>query len=249
MRILNKPITKIKDTWGKIPDTIRISLTVFGIALPVWIITVVIIKRFLGKGTFGEGLLIEAFGMILDILVIVIVIQWFNEKKEKARKIEQWKEEIDDYRGWDEKEATYRIVGMIRRLNKENVTRIDLSFCFLKGANLLVANLEWANLKYAKLEGADLWDANLEGAELGHTNLKGADLSFANLEGANLLAANLKGVKNLTIEQLSKVVTLIDVQGLDLELKKQIKEKYPHLLEKPKEEKKDKGKANGGQDT
>ncbi len=155
--------------------------------------------------------------MILDILVIVIVIQWFNEKRErqkeianeeleKSRRIEQWKEEIDDYRGWDEKEATYRIVGMIKRLNKHNVTRIDLSRCFLKGANLENANLEGANLFRANLQGASLWSANLE------------------------------GVTNLTIEQLSKVKTLCLVQNLDPKLRKQIDEERPGLFEQPKKE-------------
>ncbi len=55
------------------------------------------------------------------------------------------------------------------------------------------------------------------------------------LEGANFQGANLKGAKNLTIDQLSKVKTLYDAK-LDEELLIPLKEKYPALFEKPKDE-------------
>ena len=65
-------------------------------------------------------------------------------------------------------------------------------------------------------------------------NLKGADLRGVNLKRADLGRANLRGAKGLTLEQLSKVKTLYRAE-LDQELEKHIKEKNPHLLEKPKE--------------
>jgi len=69
-------------------------------------------------------------------------------------------------------------------------------------------------------------------------DLRGANLSDANLIDANLSRANLSGadltqVKNLSINKLSKVETLYKAK-LDPELKKQVKDKYPHLLKKPK---------------
>ena len=61
--------------------------------------------------------------------------------------------------------------------------------------------------------------------------LQGADFSEANLMGANLELA-----KNITIKQLSEAKTLFAAL-LDIKLVKQIEKQYPHLLEKPKEEK------------
>jgi len=71
-------------------------------------------------------------------------------------------------------------------------------------------------------------------------DLKKANLIMSNLKGANLREAELSGAflkraRNLTIEQLSKVETLYDT-SLDTDLKKEIEDKYPHLLEKPKDE-------------
>jgi hypothetical protein len=42
-------------------------------------------------------------------------------------------------------------------------------------------------------------------------------------------------VENLSINKLSEVKTLYEAE-LDPELKKQVKDKYPHLLEEPVEE-------------
>ena len=217
---------------------------------------------------FIRDILVEAHGMLFDILIIgtfIFALHTFLEKRhEKNRNIQRWKEEIDDYRRWDEKEATHRIVGMIKRLNKNNSIGIDLRNCFLKGAKLGDANLQGADLRFANLEGADLGSANLEGAYLGVANLQGVRLVSANLQGAKLWDSNLQGailrfatlkrasldrtslegadlkdVRNLTIEQLSEVKTLHLVKNLNPDLMEQIKEKYPELLEKPKDEEKE----------
>jgi uncharacterized protein YjbI with pentapeptide repeats len=133
-------------------------------------------------------------------------------------------------------------------LEGAHLMRANLEGADLEGAHLMRANLEGANL-----EGANLWGANLEGAHLGGAvlwganlkevdlggavlwgaNLKEADLGRAYLGSANLGGANLEGAKNLAVEQLCEAKTLYEVQ-LDDELKTQVKERCPHLLEEPK---------------
>ena len=90
-----------------------------------------------------------------------------------------------------------------------------------------------ANLKGANLKGANLREAYLEKANLEEANLKKANLREANLSEAHLEKANLRGATNLTIDQLSTVKTLYKVVGLDSTLFEQVRENYPHLLEKP----------------
>ena len=153
------------------------------------------------------------------------------------------------------------ILGYKRKLSKVNLDGVDLKgadlrYAMLLQASLMDANLQGANLYVSRLQGASLTFANLEGANLGYSNLmhttfkhanlnnanlKGANLNNARLKGAklngaNLELANLIGVENLTIDQLSTVKTLFKVRNLDSGLMKQVKEKYPHLLEKPQEE-------------
>ena len=148
----------------------------------------------------------------------------------------------------DTLKVSYReeIEKNIERLrNTNSCPGCELFYANLRGANLSSANLISANLFNAYLGGANLTNAYLmhsylNGADLINANLKGSDLTYANLfntylSGANFEGANLKNVIDLTIEQLSKVKTLYNAK-LDSEFMEQVKEKYPHLLEKPKEE-------------
>ncbi len=205
-------------------------------ALVVYRITVTKVDSAYDK-EFIRDVLVEAHGMLFDILIIGTFIfalhMLVESRRVKKRNIERWQEEIDDFRGWDSEEAKFRIVGNIKRLNRNGITDINLIDSFLKNAILSRAHLEKAYLREAHLKGADFWKANLEGA----------NLLDANLEEANLEGANLERTEELTIGQLSQVKTLYQAE-LDPELEKQIKKKYPHLLEKPKEEDRDKRKPD-----
>jgi hypothetical protein len=71
-----------------------------------------------------EEIFVEADGVVFDLIVFGVVLTIYEayreikeknerELKEKNEKIERLHEDIDDYRGWDEKEAMYRIVGAV----------------------------------------------------------------------------------------------------------------------------------------
>lgn len=91
--------------------------------------------------------------------------------------------------------------GVMARFGESDLSRANLSYRTLCGAdftsaNLLEANLANSDLSNAILVGADLKDAvltnaNLTGADLSGANLRGADLSGADLSGANLSGTNL----------------------------------------------------------
>ncbi|OEU42165.1 hypothetical protein BGV40_11035 [Methanosarcina sp. Ant1] len=114
--------------------------------------------------------------------------------------------------------------------NAPNLKKVYFARVDLKGANLSGANFEGAYLGDAKLNGAILIRACLKEA-----NLTGADLQGAILKDANLEKANLKKAKNINIYQLNTAKTLQDIE-LDEQLEKQLKNKFPHWFEKPKDE-------------
>jgi len=132
-----------------------------------------------------------------------------------------------------------------RNLQKANFKKINFRRAIfvkfnLQGANLqraklAGANLQGANFRMADLSGADLRFSNIIKADLAGVNLRGANLMKAMLWDVNLMEADLRNVLNLSIEQITKVKTLYKAK-LDLELEKQIDEKYHHLLEKPRPE-------------
>ena len=113
-----------------------------------------------------------------------------------------------------------------------NLVKADLSGVRLQRADLEGANLNGAKLKEADVTEALLMETNLREADLQGAYLWRADLWLSNLKDANLQGARIIGAINLTIEQLSQVKTLYEAH-LETHLEKQIKTKYPHLLEKP----------------
>lgn len=135
-------------------------------------------------------------------------------------------------------------------LEEASLTQANLQLAALDKTNLKKANLRRATFFRASLQGADLKDADLFGADFRNADLRTANLGNANLEeadfrnadllkvnliGANFNQADLRGIRNITIEQFSKVKTLYKAK-LDLDRLEQIKVKYPHLFEKPMEE-------------
>ena len=182
------------------------------------------------KNSFSVwDILVEYHGMVFDVVLFGIILSIFEARLDKRlrakeaeqqrqERIERWKEEIDDYRGWDEKEAMYKIVGNIKRLIKEKVEKLDLHSCYLRKANLHEAHLPEVHLYLSKLTESNLWGANLENAvltgvfleksvlqnanlkkallekaQLTNTDLKGAILMEAQLQRANLIRADLRG--------------------------------------------------------
>lgn len=202
---------------------------------------------------FLPGILVESFGFLMDVVFLGIFIVVFNSITEKKKKIERYKEEIDDYRGWDEKEAMYRTGGLIRRLNKLNYNSLDLFECFLKNANLEKINLSQSDLSFANLSDSILEKANLSQVKFYYTNLSNAslyqanlsssDLSFAGLSyvdfhkadlfNVSLRSANITGARNLTYNQLVHTKTLYDCKGIPKDMEKDLLKNHPDLFKHP----------------
>ncbi len=146
---------------------------------------------------FYENILVEAHGMLFDIVIIGILVTWVNSRAERNRTIQRYQDEIDDFLGWEADEASHRIAGNIRRLSRSGITSIYLGRAYLVHAYLVEtdltgANLTGANMAGASLVGATLCNASLRDANLAGTNLAGANLCGTNMHGTNLRGTNLR---------------------------------------------------------
>lgn len=160
-----------------------------------------------GGWDYINNIIVEAHGLFFDLLILGVLITIYERKKQKKEAIEREKNLIDDFRKWNEKEATFRIMGSVKRLNSMGIFEIDFSKCFLKSievqhgnflkSKFLSTNLQWARFywtnlsevafKWSDLEGAmfiesNLVNGNFEYATLKGTNFGGSDLSFSNFK-------------------------------------------------------------------
>ena len=120
---------------------------------------------------FFTNVLVEAHGMLFDILIIGILLFWLNQNGEIRQEIRTYQNEIDDFRLWRSEEAAFRTVGNIRRLNRHEVFEINLANCHLQKTNLSYVNLTGSNLNSANLSNCSLIEINFENARLNQTNL------------------------------------------------------------------------------
>lgn len=90
------------------------------------------VRNYSNYSDVPQGIMIEAFGFIADILLFGIAITIYEIVWKKKETIIRYIEELEDYRGWNEKEASYRVFGLIKRLHKLNKIDIDLSNCYFE---------------------------------------------------------------------------------------------------------------------
>jgi uncharacterized protein YjbI with pentapeptide repeats len=116
---------------------------------------------------------------------------------------------------------------------KADLRGVSLRGAYLRGADLTGVSLRGADLTGAYLTGANLRGAYLTGANLTRANLTGADLTGADLTGANLTRTDLRGADltgvNLTGADLTRIrVTKEQLLAADLSA---IREHFLSILE------------------
>jgi len=211
MEKIKKLIVLISNKVTSITQVFGILAVIVGALLLVYDVRYLL--SFEGGWDYINNIIVEAHGLFFDLLVLGVLISIYERRRQKKEAIERDKNLIDDFRGWDEKEAMYRIVGAIKRLTKAEVFNIDLESCYLVEANLEKVILTEAIFDNAKMSKARFNNANLNGSKfigafmeqvylvetkLKNSNFRGATmkkalLTSANLEGAILRSANLEG--------------------------------------------------------
>lgn len=179
----------------------------FYIAVTLGLITIVAIVDIIFYYYFSVGenvknVWLNIHASIVEVFLLGLFITWFNRLTEKKRNIQGWVEEIDDYRGWKEPEAAYRIRGIIKRLNNVNISEINLNECNLQDMDLMQFDLKKASIINTNLNNASMIEINLDGARLFDAKLIGANLWLASLIDAKASASNFGGA-NLTDSNIS----------------------------------------------
>ena len=149
---------------------------------------------------FLEGVLTETVGMLFDIILLLVFVAYIKEKSDKNRKIERYEDEIDDFRSWNEKEATFRIIGNIRRLQKENVSKINLHDCYLKDATIKSIKLKNSNLSFSNLESTKVEFCEFHNCIFTESKMSGfeadeSDFSDSEMDDCDLELSILRGSK------------------------------------------------------
>ena len=149
-----------------------------------------------------KDVLIEAHGLLLDVLLFGIILTIYDLKRNRREKIVKLFEELDDYRNWNDEIAKRRVLGIIKRLQKLGISKIRMDNLYLEGVDLNGIDLSGSsfyntNLSSAHLLNSKLNDCDFSFSFLNDTNFARSDLRRSNFSGAELENACL-GLCNLT---------------------------------------------------
>jgi uncharacterized protein YjbI with pentapeptide repeats len=134
---------------------------------------------------FFENVLVEAHGAIVDLLVVGVVLYWFEQRKDASKSIERHREALADLRFYRGSDASYRVLGEVKRLLELGVPTLQLSEATL-------SELEITGLTFTK---TDFHAANLANTRLSRTTFHDCDCDAIILVGARLKHVTLKKVR------------------------------------------------------
>jgi len=154
-------------------------------------------KIYSSLDNISQGIYIGAWGTVLDIFFVGIILAIFTNFRERKLRIARYIEEIDDLKKWDSEEARLRIAGNIRRLAKLGKTDIDFSGLVLRNISFVFHDIE--NLSNAtfclglRLDKMSKNSTVLENVDFGNVNCSGAIFSknTGNIAGLGLVGKNL----------------------------------------------------------
>jgi len=250
---------------------IKGSLVGFTLKSGIIVITGILILdvvTYIMEGSFDfEGVLVEAHGMIFDVIFFGIIIAYFNYKLEKKRdlerdedlarrekerkedldrreseqkaelvrrekerkdleyrnRIDRYLEELDDYRGWKSDEAGYRVGGLIRRLQNNDIAFDSEKLHLGKAPKELIVkavreskypvSLKEADLKNVDLSRAHLWKLDLSHSTLNRANLKSANLKMSILNNSTMGGSDLRETKLHRAEMLGTTIDDVKVDS------------------------------------
>lgn len=173
---------------------------------------------------FFENLLVEIHGGIIDLLVVGIILYWFDNRKNKKEEINKVKKELSDLKFYVGSDISYRFYVSVQHLLSLGVKNIsipdgDLSnlkieYLSLTDSNLIAVNFSRSTLNEVKLKNCNaeatcffesklqkcnFTSVKLNRAKFINTELNGHDFRRCEIRGAtfkncNLKSANFSGV-------------------------------------------------------
>lgn len=128
---------------------------------------------------FAIGLLVESYGILVEIFLISFLILWINKKGKNNKENQHYQMDLYDFERMENEGAIFHKTINIRRLNRNGISNIDLknntlNNTDLQGVYLCGANVTNCNFQNSNLKNSFFIDANLQSA-----NLTGADISNA----------------------------------------------------------------------
>ena len=130
-----------------------------------------------------HDILVEAHGLVFDLIVFGIIITVFDFIRNRREKRSRYNEEIEDLLGWKNEEAKVKILAKVKRLYELGQRKFNLTHAYLKSADLNYYDFTNSGINFANIENGSFVRSLLKNVNLIDSNLK--SVTFTNTEFIN----------------------------------------------------------------
>lgn len=156
---------------------------------------------------FFENMLVEMHGGIIDLLLVSVLLYWFDVRKTRKELIETKKSELENLKYYCGSDASFRFYGTFKQLlelgvhdysiPEANLSNLEIKSLSLYKLNLVAVNFSNSNLcevtlKECKLEATQFIDCKLKHCVFDGSNLKRAKFINAELAGMNFERCDIR---------------------------------------------------------
>lgn len=148
---------------------------------------------------FFENLLVEIHGAILDLLVIGIILYWFNKRKSERDNIKESKKILEHLKYYCGSDASFRFYGAIKHLASLGIHEVSIPEAKLNNLKIDELKLSSSNLVATDFTGSiltkvELQDCNLEASRFIDATLKAVSFKSVKLNRSKFINAKLKSM-------------------------------------------------------
>ncbi len=183
-----------------------------------------------------KGVFVELFGALFDVLILVLLFNYMENKGEKKRELIRLKKELDLLRGGREEDTGVKVANIISEIIKLSsidekldlhdlhVGKVGYSSLIIKAINNNVEIGSFANLqlsgaiiKDAKLENMNFQSSELISIEFVNSRMKHICFNQANMSGVQFVDSNLEEASIVEAETTAGVFKNVNLVSSDFE--------------------------------
>ena len=190
------------------------------------------------KPNFGENIIVEAHGMLMDLLIIGVITLWLNEKGRKKIEINRNKYDIAIFKDWKSETSAFLILKAIVQLNHLKIFVIDISRTNLKWLKhlwrirIIRGSCSWAvfdgiGIAGCVFDGSDFFKASFKKTLISESFFKGCDMTESNFDYAQIISADFSNaiLQNTSFEE-TKLCKFVNFSQANLSRSNLLTAKY-----------------------
>ena len=181
--------------------------------------------------TFFENVLVGAHGSILDLVVVGLLLFYFDQRRSRQNERKRLEEALLDLQMYRAPDSSYRVLGTIRRLLSLGVRKLHLSetqLNNLKVADILLTHsnchaivftdslLVGVRLEHCECDAAIFAGATLDHVEFQHCSFRRAKFHGARLNGIDFRTCEIQGADFTNASLRSANFRGVDCKGVTL---------------------------------